>query len=90
MIIRNAQSKDCFSIGEICKNDLGYECTKEIISYRLNNLDKSKEVVLVAEIDKTVVGFIHAEIYNVLYCESMVNILGLAVSSNYRKQGVGK
>ena len=37
MIIRNAQSKDCFAISKICKNDLGYECTSEIISYRLNN-----------------------------------------------------
>lgn len=90
MIIRNAELKDSFSISKICKNDLGYECTSEIISYRLNNLDKNREVVFVAEIDKTVIGFIHAEIYKVLYCESMINILGLAVSSNYRKQGAGK
>ena len=47
MIIRNAQSKDSFSISKICKNDLVYECTSEIISYRLNNLDKNKEVVFV-------------------------------------------
>ena len=47
MIIRNAEIKDSFSISKICKNDLGYECTSEIISYRLNNLDKNREVVFV-------------------------------------------
>lgn len=36
------------------------------------------EVVFVAEYKKKVIGFIHAQIYDVLYYESMVNILGLA------------
>lgn len=42
-----------------------------------------------AEID-SVVGYIHAEVYNLLYFESMVNILGIAVLSDYRGQGGGK
>ena len=37
-----------------------------------------------------VAGYVHAEIYNLLYFESMVNILGLAVASDCRRQGTGK
>ena len=35
-------------------------------------------------------GYVHAELYILLYFESMVNILGLAVSNECRRQGAGK
>ncbi|CAI3284228.1 GNAT family N-acetyltransferase [Enterococcus cecorum] len=47
-------------------------------------------MVFVAEVGAKVVGFIHVEKYKVLYLESMVNILGLAVANNYQKQGIGR
>ncbi len=53
-------------------------------------LDNNRETVFVAHTGERVTGCIHAEIYNLLYSESMVNILGLAVSADYRRQGVGK
>ena len=90
MIIREAKEQDYIAIGRISHDDLGYECSYELVSHRLRNLDKQREIVLVVVVDENVVGYVHAEIYNVLYFESMVNILGLAVSSQYRKQGIGK
>lgn len=90
MIIRKAKIKDSFAIGKISCDDLGYECDNELVSYRLSNLDCKKEVVFVAAIDENVVGYIHAAIYDCLYSESMVNILGLAVASEYRRHGAGK
>lgn len=56
----------------------------------MKNIDIKREIVYVAEIDGTVVGYIHAEIYNTLYYETMINILGIAVSSDYRRQGIGR
>ncbi len=90
MIIRRAVPHDHFAICEISRNDMGYECSSDLVLYRLSNLDCEREAIFVAEIDKNIVGYIHAETYNVLYFESMVNVLGIAVSSKYRRQGVGK
>lgn len=90
MIIRRATLEDHLAICRICKNDLGYECASELVFHRLSSLDRKREAVFVAEIDQKTIGYVHAEIYNVLYFESMVNILGIAVSSEYRRHGVGK
>lgn len=90
MNIRKAEINDAYAISKICTEDLGYKCTVELVSDRLKNIDGKRETVYVAEIDGTVVGYIHAEIYNTLYYESMINILGIAVSYDYRRQGIGR
>lgn len=90
MTIREAGTSDAFSICKISCEDLGYQCSNELVLNRLNNLDKKREIVFVAQIKDNVVGYIHAEKYNTLYFESMVNILGLAVLADYRRNGVGK
>lgn len=89
MIIREANYKDCEAICKISNNDLGYKCSSELVAHRLKSLDCKNEIVFVAEINNITIGYIHAEIYNLLYCESMVNILGIAVSSEYRRNGAG-
>ena len=90
MNVRKADINDASAICRICTYDLGYECSEEFVSNRLKNIDWSREAVFAAEIDGTVVGYIHAEIYNTLYFASMINILGLAVSRDHRRHGVGR
>lgn len=90
MNIRKAEIYDASAISKICTEDLGYECSGEFVASRLKNIDGRREAVYVAKIDGTVVGYIHAEIYNTLYFEPMINILGIAVSSDYRRQGIGR
>ena len=90
MIIRKANGQDASAICKISSDDLGYICDVELVSRRLFDLDDRREAVLVVEIDNNVVGYVHAELYKLLYYESMVNILGIAVSSDYRRRGVGK
>lgn len=90
MDVRKADTNDASAICRICTYDLGYECSEELVSNRLKNIDWSCEAVFAAEIDGVVVGYIHAEIYNTLYFESMINILGLAVSRDHRRQGIGR
>lgn len=46
--------------------------------------------VFVAERGGEVVGYLHLEEYDVLYAGHMVNVLGIAVSSACRRQGVGR
>lgn len=88
--IRKADTNDAPAICKICADDLGYECREEFVLNRLKNIDESREAVFVAEIEGTVAGFVHAEKYELLYFEPMINILGLAVSSERRRQGIGK
>ena len=90
MYIREAKVTDAAAICRISSKDLGYDCEEAFVKERLSNLNEGREVVFVAEIDGKVAGYVHAEIYNLLYFESMVNILGLAVSSDCRRQGAGK
>lgn len=90
MNIRKVKINDASAISKICTDDLGYKCSGEFVSDRLKNIDVKREAVYVAEIDGIIVGYIHAEIYNTLYYESMINILGIAVSSDYRRQGIGR
>ena len=68
------------------KNELGYsDCTESLVLQKFQKIDFENEVVFVAEYKKKVIGFVHAQIYDVLYYESMVNILGLAVDSKFTK-----
>lgn len=90
MLIREANEKDAAAICNISSKDLGYACEEQFVLQRLTALDYNREVVFVAEIEGAVAGYVHAEMYNLLYYESMVNILGLAVSSEYRRKGAGK
>ena len=41
-------------------------------------------------VGERVVGYLHLEEYDVLYAGHMVNVLGIAVSSACRRQGVGR
>ena len=89
-MIREANVNDYIDIHKICCQDLGYNCNADLVKERLKNLDSSREKVFVAIIDGKVVGYVHAEQYNTLYFESLVNILGLAVSKAYRRTRCGK
>lgn len=86
-MIRQANIGDSKAIAEISKNDLGYECSEELVKERLTNLDKNREIVFVAVCDNKAVGYIHAETYAPLYFEALVNLLGLAVSKDYARRG---
>ena len=88
-MIRKAMVNDSGMIHDLCVNDLGYECDGELVRKRLEGLDPERECVFVAVADDRIAGFIHVEKYEVLYCQGMANILGLAVAKNYRRQGIG-
>ncbi len=90
MFLREATIEDAFAICNICCDDLGYNCSCEFVSSRISNLDKWREKVFVAELNGVVAGYIHAEKYQTLYFEPMINILGLAVSSKFRRRGIGR
>ncbi|MGN1135830.1 MAG: GNAT family N-acetyltransferase [Oscillospiraceae bacterium] len=90
ILIRKACAADSCEIWEICRDDMGYDCSPELVSSKLQRLDPDHEAVFAAESENRVIGFIHVEKYDTLYFETLANILGLAVRSNCRRNGVGK
>lgn len=89
IIIRQAKIEDYKDICKICCDDLGYNCSEELVKEKLEGLDKNNERVLVAVYNSEVVGYLHAQIYKTLYFEELINFLGLAVSKEYRNKKVG-
>ena len=91
--IRQATASDIPAMTELFRKDLGYaESTLEIVEKQFAGLDNSREAVFVAEAGDDsghITGVIHVEKYNVLYFPTMANILGIAVASDFRRQGIG-
>ncbi|MGN0524253.1 MAG: GNAT family N-acetyltransferase [Eubacterium sp.] len=88
LTVRQAKVDDAFGICKICCDDLGYNCTEDLVKKRIGELDLNREQVFVAQYNNCVIGFVHAEDYKTLYFDELVNLLGLAVSNEYRRQGV--
>ena len=89
-IIRKIELKDAGGLCKICSEEMGYECDPALVKSKIEKLDSKREAVFVAEEESQLLGFIHVERYEVLYFESMANILGLAVKKDFQKQGLGK
>jgi predicted N-acetyltransferase YhbS len=69
---------------------LGYTYPKEKLKERIQYiLDNTKDIILVAEIKEEVVGYIHASPYELMYFDSLMNILGFVVKEEKRGTGIG-
>ncbi|MDE6593921.1 MAG: GNAT family N-acetyltransferase [Oscillospiraceae bacterium] len=91
MKIRTANITDSQEICRISSEDLGYPCREELVRSKLAGIDPGREAVFAAvDEDDSVIGYIHIEKYDVLYFETMGNILGLAVSGENRRKGIGR
>ena len=88
--IRKMSVDDADEVCKICSDDLGYPCDLSLVAEKAENINSDREAVFVALIDEITAGFIHVEKYDLLYFETMANILGLAVKSEYRNNGIGR
>jgi len=93
IMIRNIQLTDALAIRDISEFSLGYKTTEAVTELQITKLISDKShFIRVYEDEQThkVIGFIHAEAYELLYAETGFNILGLAVLSEYQHKGIGK
>ena len=89
--VREAKLNDVFDIQKLNSAEMGYNYPLEQTRQQLMELLQSEEdKIFVAEVDGVVAGYVHANNYELLYAPPMKNVMGIAVSSDYRKMGIGK
>lgn len=89
IIIRECDLEDYKEIALLDKNEMGYDypaedTKKQLIKLLNSNTDK----IYVAMVDNKIAGYVHANNYDVLYSPHLKNIMGIAVASNYRRNGI--
>jgi GNAT superfamily N-acetyltransferase len=88
--IKEIQLEDYAEVASL-NEQLGYNYPVGKIKNRISKiLNETKDKVFVGRIDEKIVGYIHVSPYEVLYSDSIVNILGLVVDNGYRRIGIGK
>ena len=93
-MLRNITIFDAQEIQSISNFELGYDVNLDIVKKQIRKLtnDNKHNIIIGFENEKTrkIIGFVHAELYESLYMDTGLNILGLAVNSNFQGQGIGK
>jgi len=93
-MIREINISDAKEIQKICKTVLGYDVDISTVSNQIKKLscDNKNHILAVYEDENTkkVIGFVHAQVYESVYSDTGLNILGLAVDPDFRGNGVGK
>ena len=90
-LIRLAVPEDAAALTRLNREEMGYDYPEEDTKRQLEKLlaDESNRIY-VAESDGAVVGYVHANNYDLLYAPHMKNIMGIAVSSGFRRGGIGR
>lgn len=93
-MIRKIKIEDAEAVQRLCNISLGYSVSVEIVMRQIKKLseDVNHHYIYVYEDEElqTVVGFVHAEVYESLYSFDGLNILGLAVLPEFQGKGIGK
>ena len=70
--------------------ELGHPCTAETVQACISHiLHRTLDIVLVAQKDDEVVGYIHGAPHALLYAKPLVNIIAFVVSGAHRNKGIG-
>ncbi len=90
MIIREAVQSDAQSIWQLNCDGMGYSYPLDSTRENLENLMQSaSDKIFVAVMGNQVVGYVHANDYQLLYAPHMKNIMGIAVNKDYQHRGIG-
>jgi ribosomal protein S18 acetylase RimI-like enzyme len=87
--IREIKVEDYYEI-HLLNLDLGYGYPIEKINGRINHiLSETRDMIFLAEENTHVIGYIHISPYELLYEESLLNILGFVVKRDFQGKGIG-
>ena len=91
LLLRDAVPGDCGALSRMNRESMGYDYPEEATREKLCSLlADGRNKIFVAELEGRVIGYVHLADYDVLYAPPMKNIMGIAVSPQYRRKGVGR
>ncbi len=87
--VREIREEDYKDI-HVLNKELGYSFDESKVKDRIRYiLTSTKDKIFVAANEDSVIGYIHGSPYELLFSDSMVNILGFVVSEEHRGSGIG-
>ncbi|KQX44572.1 GNAT family N-acetyltransferase [Paenibacillus sp. Root444D2] len=87
--IRVTDYHDIYLLNQIFNPNL-YFFSEEKVKEKIEIITKkTKDIIYVYEQENEVIGYIHGSPYELLFSDSLVNILGFVVKEEYRNQGLG-
>ena len=87
---RRATAADAEAVAEL-SDQLGYPMSADLVRTRLSALCAvPTHAIIIAELDGTMCGWVHAHVQESLVGGERGAILGLVVSSNFRRRGIGR
>ena len=90
--LRPARQEDAAALQRLNADMLGYDYSLSDTQEQLHRLlAMPQHLIVVAEAEgkQELVGYVHAQDYEVLYSSPMKDILGIAVHPDYQHQGIG-
>ncbi|NLE18151.1 MAG: GNAT family N-acetyltransferase [Propioniciclava sp.] len=88
---RPATPADAAAIQRLNRDDLGYDHPLDaVVAALADALASPRDLVMVAEVDGDVVGYVHAEEHRLLYLDLLVNVMGIAVLADAQGRGAGR
>ena len=88
--IREATLSDAEAIWKLNCMEMGYQYPFHATVKRLEVLLSSNhDKIFVAVADDFVVGYVHANDYDLIYAPHMKKIMGIAVSFDHKRKGIG-
>ena len=90
--LRPARQEDAAALQRLNADVLGYDYSLSDTQEQLHRLlAMPQHLIVVAEAEgkQELVGYVHAQDYEVLYSSPMKDILGIAVHPDYQHQGIG-
>lgn len=88
--VRTARPDDFESIARLNHEELHYDFPPlETYQRLVELLHRKSHLVVVAEADGVVVGYLHACDYDLIYADPLKNVMGIAVSERFRHRGAG-
>ncbi len=89
--VRPARPEDAAALTKLNREEMGYDYPCDKTAENLSRLLADvRNKILVAVAGEEVIGYVHLVDYDLLYADHMKNIMGIAVRSDCRRQGVGK
>ena len=88
--LRTARQEDAAALQCLNADVLGYDCSLSDTQKQLHRLlHMPQHLLVVAERKQELIGYVHAQDYDILYAAPMIDILGIAVHTDYQQAACG-